>query len=1306
VRAEPLARMLLALKAAGLDLDARELADALFLAPRLRSAQQDDREPGPKIRAPPLDREVVADAKQRDTSRSESPPARTDVARLTPERPTSPTTKPDRVFPFRSPTGRALPEPLRLARALRPLRRRRPSPHLRVLDELATARFIAHTGVWLPHLKPAPERWLSLALVTDGGTSMRVWHPVVRELLTVLETSGFRDVRLWQLETEGGSVALRRPDRRGSSARPRDPRELIDAAGRRVVAVVSDCVSSGWHDGSVARLMDLWGAHAPVVILQVLPERLWSATALALGWELSLRCLAPVAPNARLRSTMRGLEEAGLRPEDLREDAEPHGTSPCRRVPVVVVPLDARGMSRWASFVDGRASTIRGYLLPEGDAQDEARSRPPSTADERVQLFLATASPLARQLAALLSTVPVTLPILRLLRAAVVPRAGLAELAEVFLGGLLRQTGAGGGDPDSLGLDFHPGVRERLRATLPSGAAMRALEVVTAYIGERAGHSLDFPAFVELPTPTDARRIAAADRAFALLSAKDLRRIGLVEAARILEEAAAPPEERGEGGGRARARDGAVALEPGESPTELADSAERFTARVAGPDGGGGERSVTVIGSGSVPLDPPALAMARALGAALARGGFILVAGGWPGVDLVCREAFERALSAEAMFGTRVIAIAPSDRDGRIDALRRSAAVVVIGGQGATGELFRIALHEGVFALPIPGTGGDAERAFSDLWDRMAPPERKRLLAPVNVSIRTDDDAERVAASVVRLIGESVRSSAGTAVALGEDRTLMAAFDRVRAACITVETLGSQGGSVTGLAIAPDLFVTASAPFRGSTGEYPPFLAIGQGHISEKQLPARVLGTVEPGDLLVLRAVGESLATLDRATDVMFEVERPRDLAAFGWAVMTFVGGDLRIRAGSASLVPYSLYFGAKVVDGAAGDFLGAPVVTREGVVGVVVSIDEDRGALAGERTQLTVAGSHLLDAARMLYGLVASQEGDPGLNARPGTPIQSAGVAPAELKVDWALRVLNAVALEFHMQGFASAPFGVPNLCASSSQTEENDFRHVKRVAQTLFTESLPAYLDGKDPSRIGSEISEGEWREALASAPTKRALSPPRHPSWRHPMTDWLRRLLAFALPDERSPAEEALGMPLEKAVSLVEAGLFTDADVARRLESVRPLVFRFQTPFHRSFLEFPTTLQQSREFPSYLGRFFELWLVLLGRIEAQLGEESTVAVRYSLDEADLEDLQRVFPKAGVVAGEIVASAAPTPWTVSVRGFREIVAGLRDVVSMALARKPTTVALPMRTTKLPALSGVLAAEDEESNDHQERPA
>jgi hypothetical protein len=65
-------------------------------------------------------------------------------------------------------------------------------------------------------------------------------------------------------------------------------------------------------------------------------------------------------------------------------------------------------------------------------------SSPPSS-EERLQVFQATVSPLARQLAGYLAAAPLSRPVMRLVQRVMLPESRQVHLAEVFLSGLLTR---------------------------------------------------------------------------------------------------------------------------------------------------------------------------------------------------------------------------------------------------------------------------------------------------------------------------------------------------------------------------------------------------------------------------------------------------------------------------------------------------------------------------------------------------------------------------------------------------------------------------------------------------------------------------------------------------------------------------------------------------------------------------------------------------------------------------------------------------------------------------------------------------
>ena len=151
----------------------------------------------------------------------------------------------------------SLRNPLALARSLRPLMQKVPSGRVEGLDEQATAQQIAEAGIWQPIVKPILEPWLEIALVADESASMLIWRQTVLEFRKLLRNYGaFRDVQLWGLHCEGESLCLRPGIGSDALHQPtRQPEELLDPSGRRLILLITDCVSSYWQEEALIKTL-------------------------------------------------------------------------------------------------------------------------------------------------------------------------------------------------------------------------------------------------------------------------------------------------------------------------------------------------------------------------------------------------------------------------------------------------------------------------------------------------------------------------------------------------------------------------------------------------------------------------------------------------------------------------------------------------------------------------------------------------------------------------------------------------------------------------------------------------------------------------------------------------------------------------------------------------------------------------------------------------------------------------------------------------------------------------------------------
>ena len=138
---------------------------------------------------------------------------------------------------------------------------------------------------------------------------------------------------------------------------------------------------------------------------------------------------------------------------------------------------------------------------------------------------------------------------------------------------------------------------------------------------------------------------------------------------------------------------------------------------------------ILVAGTGkSHGLDPIAGSTAAAIGRELARYGYGLTTGGWPGVDYLAAEAYSKQLSfwelgveqgllhvvAEKtrpdFDAGSVIAVPGHDTESK--AIDSAAAMIAIGGEGGTLTICRLARDRGIPVFPVRRTGGDAETFY------------------------------------------------------------------------------------------------------------------------------------------------------------------------------------------------------------------------------------------------------------------------------------------------------------------------------------------------------------------------------------------------------------------------------------------------------------------------------------------------------------------------------------------------------------------------------------------------------------------
>jgi tetratricopeptide (TPR) repeat protein len=619
--------------------------------------------------------------------------------------------------------ARALPQSLDLERALRPLRRRRPSHTTFVLDVERTAQQSAESDMLVPVMRAEGERWFGVALVADGTPSLAIWRETLAELNRLLERhAAFSDVRRWTLRAQDDIVL------QAESGLIQDARILADPRARRLILIATDGVAAHWHDARTWRTIAAWARTTPTAFLQLLPESLWPSTAVG-------------EPSARASSLLPGVPNAALRIERAWWD-------PCAGgIGFPVMSLAPGSVSAWANVVMGASGNVPVTMGPSNGAYEQSAggavpdTRTALSAKERVRRFQSLVSPTAYRLAVYLSATPLNLPVMRLVQYAMLPASEHAHLAEFVLGGLIARA------PDaSDSFVFHDGVRELLQESLLRSELDAVLRTLSTYIAVNFGSPVDFAALIA--DPSGSERLPTQAIPFATIATELLGRFTL-SPAELPQLKVRPGTPTGTGSAPIATREAAVlATRP----------------------------RVQIAGTGVGKLSQRHSTLAEQVGRHLVHAGVDLATGGWPGVDHAVAKAFvseshrsqtklrlieyreieyreAQSFLAEPITEAETVVVSG---DGVFDIPADECdAAILIGGRGATGHIANTFLRAGKPVLPINASGGDAAYVYK----QMVRYSRERRIVDLfalrtlsQTTLRPVNAAESIASNAVALV--------------------------------------------------------------------------------------------------------------------------------------------------------------------------------------------------------------------------------------------------------------------------------------------------------------------------------------------------------------------------------------------------------------------------------------------------------------------------------------------------------------------------------------------------------------------------
>ena len=191
-------------------------------------------------------------------------------------------------------------------------------------------------------------------------------------------------------------------------------------------------------------------------------------------------------------------------------------------------------------------------------------------------------------------------------------------------------------------------------------------------------------------------------------------------------------------------------------------------------------RRILVVGSRKSDLPEETWRPASALGEGLARESYVLVCGGWPGVDHIVTREFVSALGEAQVhrlsdrleqvvetgtspdFKCQTTPTEISKDTWALALAQRGDAVVLVGDLRGAAEFHRAARKIGVPIIPLPGSGGNASQLFGEFTKGQTSQEfpDARALQVLEGATWSPAGAAHVVANAIDLLRDSLDESA------------------------------------------------------------------------------------------------------------------------------------------------------------------------------------------------------------------------------------------------------------------------------------------------------------------------------------------------------------------------------------------------------------------------------------------------------------------------------------------------------------------------------------------------------------------
>jgi len=363
---------------------------------------------------------------------------------------------------------------LKIARQLKPLKRKIQLHNEMLLDIEKTVEFFAETKVLQAILRPSESKEFTLSIVIDKGTSMFLWEELITNFKKDITTYGIFDkINFYYLSSDESKVQLF-ADKNLTIPKNHKIAELNHR--RNITFVLSDCVSLSWRTNSVYdEFINFWTKNSFVAIVQMLPHRMWKRTPLNRGYQVNFKTNSFLTPlNSSLDIDL-GFIQRKVNKKTLK---------------IPIISFDNYSFEYISKIITSTPNIwISGVAINNFKFQeflDDEKEK--LSAKERIDYFFSVASPEAQILAIYCSVLPLSLGIIKEVQKIKNLEQDITYIAEFYFGKLLKKSKI-----FEQGFEFYDDeVRELLRANLNTIDAFELSESLSDFMKEDLGTSIGF----------------------------------------------------------------------------------------------------------------------------------------------------------------------------------------------------------------------------------------------------------------------------------------------------------------------------------------------------------------------------------------------------------------------------------------------------------------------------------------------------------------------------------------------------------------------------------------------------------------------------------------------------------------------------------------------------------------------------------------------------------------------------------------------------------------------------------------------